>query len=55
MNVKDKLCKVGACALILMFLFSISAGLAASASYGSEAASDTLTHSILAEFGTATW
>jgi len=55
MNVKDKLGKAGASALIVTFLFSVSVGLMPSAAYGSEAASDTFTHSILAEFGTATW
>lgn len=55
MNVKNKLGKVGASVLILVFLFSVSAGLMPSTTCGSEAASDTFTHSVFAEFGTATW
>jgi hypothetical protein len=54
MTIKDEPGKVGVVFFILTFLFSLVAGLAPSVAYA-EIPSDTFTHTVFAEFGTATW
>ncbi|MGB2698608.1 MAG: hypothetical protein WBD28_12225 [Candidatus Zixiibacteriota bacterium] len=54
MTIKDEPGKVAVVFFVLTFLFSLAAGLAPSVAYA-EVASDTFTHSVFAEFGTATW
>lgn len=53
MNRKNELIKVAAAMFTL--LFSTVAGLTLSPAYGEEANSGSFTHSVFAEFGTATW
>ena len=54
MIIKGEPVKIAVAFFILTFLFSLAWGLIPPAAYA-EVASNTFTHSIFAEFGTATW
>jgi thiol-disulfide isomerase/thioredoxin len=55
MSVKNNLSKTFTAGVMLILLFSTLAGLTPSAASGGAVASDSSTHTVFAEFGTATW